>query len=81
MFFTTWGNKITQTISYNHIKIKRIKIIGSKTHKKIPRALNFTNQFALGHQLVRQTYIIHSYNCKDKIKIAETPQNSSQLIL
>jgi len=40
------GSKTPQTISHNYIKIK-----GSKT----PRALNFVNQFALGHQLIRQT--------------------------
>ena len=48
---------------------------------KTPRALNFINQFALGYQLVRQTYRIHSYNCKNKVKIEETPKNSSQLII
>jgi len=45
------GSKTPQSISHNHIKIKGIKIIGSKT----PRTLNFINQFALGYQLVRQT--------------------------
>jgi len=31
--------------------------------------------FLLGHQLVHQTYIIHSYNYKDKIKNYEnTPK-------
>ena len=52
-----------------------------KNKKKTPRALNFINQFALGYQLVRQTYRIHSYNCKNKVKIEETPKNSSQLII
>ena len=45
------------------------------------RTHQFHNNFASGHQFARQTYIIHSYNYKDKIKIAETPQNSFQLIL
>ena len=48
------GSKTPQSISHNHIKIKGIKIIGSKS-TKTPRALNFINQFALGHQLVCQT--------------------------
>ena len=47
------GSKIPQTISHNHIKIKGIKIIGQ--NMKTPRTLNFINQFALGHQLARQT--------------------------
>jgi len=45
------GSKTPQTISHNHIKIKGIKMISSKTQKKTPRALNFIKQFALGHQL------------------------------
>jgi len=46
------GSQIPQTISHNHIIIKGIKMV--QKHKT-PRALNFINQFALRHQLVRQT--------------------------
>ena len=44
------GSKTPQKNLHNHIKIKGIKIVGSNT-QKIPRALNFINQFALEHQL------------------------------
>ena len=57
-----------QTLSHNHIKIKGIKIIGSK-NTKTPRALNFINQFASRHQLVHQTQQSHDYNHKGKITI------------
>ena len=53
IFLTTWGVKPSQIISHDHIKIKGIKSIDSKL-QKTPRALNFIDQFVLGHQLARQ---------------------------
>jgi len=37
------------------------------------RTYQFHSNFALGHQLAHQKYIIHSYDYKDRIKIAEIP--------
>ena len=43
-----------------------------------PRTHQFHNNFSLGHQLVHQTYIIYSYNCKDRINICRnTPKTHS----
>ena len=42
------------------------------------RIHQFYSNFSLGHQLVHQTYIIHSYNYKDKIK---NYKNTPKLIL
>ena len=61
------GIKIPQTISHNYIKIKEIKIIGQK-HENT-KALNFINQFASGHQLVRQTQQSYNYNPKRRVTI------------
>ena len=61
------GIKTSQIISHNHIKIKGIKIIGKKN--KNTRTLNFINQFALGHQLVRQAQQYCDYNHKGRITI------------
>jgi len=36
---------------------------------KTPKTLNFINQFASGHQLVRQTKQYRIYNHKEKIII------------
>ena len=59
-------SKTPQTILLSHMKSKGIKIICSKTQKR-PRALNFINQFAVGHQLVCQTQQYRIYNRKGKL--------------
>ena len=46
-------------------------ILNTKTHQ-------FHDNFSLGYQLICQTCIIHSYNCKDRIKICRnTPKTHS----
>ena len=42
------------------------------------RTHQFHSNFTSKHQLTCQTYIIHNYNCKDRIKIVEIPQNKPQ---
>ena len=49
MLLTTQGVKPLKQFHIVISKSKKIKIVGSKTQKKAPRSLNFTNQFASGH--------------------------------
>ena len=60
-------SKTPQTISHNHIRINELKSEVKNT--KTSRALNFINQFAPEHQLVRQTQQYRIYNRKGKIII------------
>ena len=62
-------SKTPQKISHNHIKIKGIKIVGSKTKQKMSRAINFINQFAPGHQSALQTQQSRNYNHTRRITI------------
>ena len=72
-------NELYKNVSHNmgskifkqfHIIISKLKEQNRRfKNKKSPRALNFINQFALGHQLTRQTQQSRNYNRKGRITI------------
>jgi len=68
-------SKTPQTISHNHIKI-----IGSK-NTKTPRAINFINQFALGHQLAHQNNNLVIIVIKAELQYSKHPKINHNLIL
>ena len=65
MLLTTWGvNSLKQ---FHTIILKSMNQNHKSKTQKTPRALNFINQFASGHQLIYQTQQYRIYNCKGKL--------------